>query len=107
VGVDVAAGLLDRLQVEPHPDQAAVGDAEEPPPPSPRSPPRPACRSRPSTRAFGGKPGLVRAIYDRGLAGREPVPAYQRADELRERETDPRAIMRNWGTIASEVSSSR
>lgn len=55
-------------------------------------------------KAFGGKPGLVRAIYDRGLVGREPVPAYQRADELRERETDPRAIMRNWGTIASEVS---
>jgi AcrR family transcriptional regulator len=56
-------------------------------------------------KAFGGKPGLVRAIYDRGLAGREPVPAYQRADEMRERESDPRAIMRNWGTIASEVSS--
>jgi AcrR family transcriptional regulator len=56
-------------------------------------------------KAFGGKPGLVRAIYDRGLAGQQPVPAYQRADEMRERETDPRAIMRNWGTIASEVSS--
>jgi AcrR family transcriptional regulator len=56
-------------------------------------------------KAFGGKPGLVRAIYDRGLEGREPVPAYQRADELRERETDPRAIMRNWAAIATEVSS--
>jgi AcrR family transcriptional regulator len=56
-------------------------------------------------KAFGGKPGLVRAIYDRGLAGREPVPAYRRADELRERETDPRTIMGNWATIASEVSS--
>ncbi|HEX2157810.1 MAG TPA: TetR/AcrR family transcriptional regulator [Actinomycetes bacterium] len=56
-------------------------------------------------KAFGGKPGLVRAIYDRGLEGPEPVPAYQRADEMRERETDPRAIMRNWATIASEVSS--
>jgi len=56
-------------------------------------------------KAFGGKPGLVRAIYDRGLAGREPVPAFQRADEMRERETDPRAIMRNWGTLTSEVSS--
>jgi AcrR family transcriptional regulator len=55
-------------------------------------------------KAFGGKPGLVRAIYDRGLVGQQPVPAYQRADEMRERETDPRAIMRNWGTIASEVS---
>ena len=56
-------------------------------------------------KAFGGKPGLVRAIYDRGLVGPEPVPAYRRADEMRERETDPRAIMRTWGTIASEVSS--
>ena len=56
-------------------------------------------------KAFGGKPGLVRAIYDRGLVGPEPVPAYRRADELRERETDPRVIMRTWGTIASEVAS--
>jgi AcrR family transcriptional regulator len=56
-------------------------------------------------KAFGGKPGLVRAIYDRGLAGREPVPAFERADAIRERETDPRAIMRHWGTLTSEVSS--
>jgi AcrR family transcriptional regulator len=56
-------------------------------------------------KAFGGKPGLVRAIYQRGLAGREPVPAFQRADAMRERETDPRTIMRNWGTLTSEVSS--
>jgi AcrR family transcriptional regulator len=55
-------------------------------------------------KAFGGKSGLVRGIYDRGLAGPAPVPAYRRADEVRERETDPRAIMRSWGTIASEVS---
>src|SRR5213592_3038843 len=56
-------------------------------------------------KAFGGKPGLVRTIYQRGLVGQQPIPAYQRADEMRERETDPRTIMRNWGTIASEVSS--
>ena len=55
-------------------------------------------------KAFGGKPGLVRAIYDRGLAGREPVPAFQRADDMRERETDPRTIMRNWAALTSEVS---
>jgi AcrR family transcriptional regulator len=55
-------------------------------------------------KAFGGKSGLVRGIYDRGLVGPDPVPAYRRADEVRERETDPRAIMRSWGTIASEVS---
>src|SRR6266516_535934 len=56
-------------------------------------------------KAFGGKPGLVRAIYQRGLTGREPVPAFQRSDAMRERETDPRTIMRNWGTLTSEVSS--
>src|SRR4029450_10607589 len=56
-------------------------------------------------KAFGGKPALVRAIYQPGLVGQQPIPAYQRADEMRERETDPRTIMRNWGTIASEVGS--
>jgi AcrR family transcriptional regulator len=54
-------------------------------------------------KGFGGKPGLVRAIYERGLAGREPIPAFQRSDAMRERETDPRAIMRNWGTFVSEL----
>jgi AcrR family transcriptional regulator len=56
-------------------------------------------------KAFGGKPGLVRAIYQRALAGREPVPAFQRSDAMRERETDPETIMRNWGALTSEVSS--
>jgi AcrR family transcriptional regulator len=56
-------------------------------------------------KAFGGKPGLVRAIYDRSLVGRQAVPAYQRADEMREGEIDPRTIMRTWGRIASEVHS--
>jgi AcrR family transcriptional regulator len=56
-------------------------------------------------KAFGGKPGLVRAIYQRGLTGREPIAAFQRADAMRERETDPRTIMRNWGVLTSEVSS--
>ena len=56
-------------------------------------------------KAFGGKPGLVRAIYQRGLAGQQPVPAFQRADAMRERETDPETIMRHWGALTSEVSS--
>jgi AcrR family transcriptional regulator len=56
-------------------------------------------------KAFGGKPGLVRAIYQRGLAGQQPVPAFQRSDAMRERESDPRTIMRHWGALASEVSS--
>jgi AcrR family transcriptional regulator len=56
-------------------------------------------------KGFGGKPGLVRALYDRGLVGRGPVPAYLRADAVREEETDPAAIMRNWSVITSEVTS--
>jgi AcrR family transcriptional regulator len=55
-------------------------------------------------KAFGGKPGLVRAIYERGLTGRGPVPAFERADAMRERESDPETIMRNWGALTSEVS---
>jgi AcrR family transcriptional regulator len=55
-------------------------------------------------KAFGGKPGLVRAIYQRGLAGQQPVPAFQRADAMRERETDPETIMHHWGALVSEVS---
>jgi AcrR family transcriptional regulator len=56
-------------------------------------------------KAFGGKPGLVRTIYERALAGRGAVPAFERSDAMRERERDPRAIMRNWGELAAEVSS--
>jgi AcrR family transcriptional regulator len=56
-------------------------------------------------KAFGGKPGLVRAIYERGLAGRERVPAFERSDAMREGETDPKAIMHNWGVLTSEVGS--
>lgn len=56
-------------------------------------------------KAFGGKSGLVRAIYERGLSGQGRVPAFQRSDRMREHEADPRTIMRNWGVLASEVSS--
>jgi len=52
-------------------------------------------------KTFGGKAGLVRAIYERGLAGRGPAPAYQRSDEMRARETDPRVIMREWGALTA------
>ncbi|MFI5707131.1 TetR/AcrR family transcriptional regulator [Kribbella sp. NPDC051620] len=56
-------------------------------------------------KAFGSKSGLVRALYDRGLAGRSPVPAYERSDEMREHEPHPATIMRNWGVLTSEVGS--
>jgi AcrR family transcriptional regulator len=56
-------------------------------------------------KAFGGKAGLLRAIYDRGLSGRGTVPAYERSDEMREHERDPETIMRNWGVLTTEVAS--
>jgi AcrR family transcriptional regulator len=34
-------------------------------------------------KAFGGKAGLVRAIYERGLAGRDPTPAPERPIRVR------------------------
>ena len=56
-------------------------------------------------KAFGGKAGVVRAVYERGLTGRGPVPAYQRSDQMRTQEADPRAIMREWGLLTAEVAS--
>ncbi len=54
-------------------------------------------------KGFGGKAGLVRALYERGLEGSGTVRAYERSDAMRERETDPRTIMRNWGLLTAEV----
>ena len=55
-------------------------------------------------KTFGGKPGLVRAIYERGLAGRGPTPAPERSDAMSARETDPRGLIRQWGALTAEVS---
>jgi AcrR family transcriptional regulator len=54
-------------------------------------------------KAFGGKPGLVRAIYDRELRGQGPISAYERSDQMRARETDPTTIMREWAELTTEV----
>jgi len=56
-------------------------------------------------KAFGGKSGLVRNIYERGLRGPGSTPAYERSDEMREQETDAKTIMRRWGALAAEVGS--
>ena len=55
-------------------------------------------------KGFGGKSGLVRAIYRRGLAGRGDKPAPERSDAMSAREVDPRAIIRHWGALTAEVS---
>jgi AcrR family transcriptional regulator len=54
-------------------------------------------------KGFGGKPGLVRAIVEKGLAGPGPVPAEQRSDHIRDTEPDPRRILTAWGTFTTET----
>jgi AcrR family transcriptional regulator len=54
-------------------------------------------------KAFGGKPGLVRAIREEALGGTGPIPAEERSDELQASERDPRKIIRGWGALAAEV----
>ncbi len=54
-------------------------------------------------KGFGGKPGLVRAIIKRGLAGAGPVPAEQRSDQIRDTEPDPRRILTAWGAFVTEI----
>ncbi|HEY8837729.1 MAG TPA: helix-turn-helix domain-containing protein [Dehalococcoidia bacterium] len=54
-------------------------------------------------KAFGGKPGLVRAIWDRGLEGAGPIPAERRSDDMQTLEADARQVIRNWGALSAEV----
>jgi AcrR family transcriptional regulator len=54
-------------------------------------------------KGFGGKPGLVRAIAEKGLQGAGPIPAERRSDEMRTLERDPSKVMRGWGTFTTEV----
>lgn len=54
-------------------------------------------------KAFGGKPGLVREICDKGLAGQGAIHAEVRSDALQSVETDPQKVMRGIGELAAEV----
>ncbi len=54
-------------------------------------------------KGFGGKPGLVRAIVERGLVGAGPVPAERRSDHIRDTEPDPRQILAAWGRFITEI----
>ncbi|MDQ4501354.1 TetR/AcrR family transcriptional regulator [Sinomonas sp. ASV322] len=53
---------------------------------------------------FGGKPGLVRAIYDESLLGIADTPAEARSDRAQQTETDPRALMAQFGRFVAEIS---
>jgi AcrR family transcriptional regulator len=54
-------------------------------------------------KAFGGKPGLLRAVVTKGLQGVGPVPAEERSDQMQAAERDPRAVIYNWSRLAAEV----
>lgn len=54
-------------------------------------------------KAFRGKSGIVRALWERGLDGRGAVPAPERSDLLSSTETDPVRVLRGWGMFSTEV----
>lgn len=54
-------------------------------------------------KSYGGKAGLVRAIWEKGLQGTGPIPAEQRSDEMQTLETDPFMVIRSWGAFITEV----
>ena len=54
-------------------------------------------------KSFGGKAGLVRAIWARALQGEGSVPAERRSDVMRATEQDPREVIRGWGEFIIEV----
>ena len=54
-------------------------------------------------KAFGGKPGLVRAIRANALEGEGPVPAEQRSDAVQTLAPDGRTIIEAWGALTAEV----
>lgn len=53
--------------------------------------------------SFSGKPGLVRSLCERALAGDGPVPAEQRSDEMQAASDDPVSLLRGLGTLTTEV----
>jgi AcrR family transcriptional regulator len=53
-------------------------------------------------KSFGGKRGLIEALYRDAVRGQGNVPAYERSDALRS-ETDPRRVLRGWSRLAMEV----
>ncbi|MEP7034224.1 MAG: TetR/AcrR family transcriptional regulator [Dermatophilaceae bacterium] len=54
-------------------------------------------------KAFGSKPGLVRALWESGLAGEGTLPAETRSDEVSGVETDPLVIIASWARLSMEV----
>lgn len=55
-------------------------------------------------KTFGGKAGLIRALYERALEGSGRSAAPRRSDDMSAREVDPRVIVKKWGELIAEVS---
>jgi AcrR family transcriptional regulator len=55
-------------------------------------------------KSFGGKAGLVRALWERALEGRGPVPAPVRSDAMSGVEVDAEQMLRKWAKLNAEVS---
>jgi AcrR family transcriptional regulator len=53
-------------------------------------------------KTFGGKAGLIEALYRSALVGGQPIPAYERSERLR-LEADPHDVLRGWSRLAMEV----
>jgi AcrR family transcriptional regulator len=54
-------------------------------------------------KAFGGKAGLARALFDQALAGEGPISTGERADVVKREEHDPRRRLRAFGGFVTEV----
>jgi AcrR family transcriptional regulator len=54
-------------------------------------------------KAFGGKAGLARALFDQALAGNDPITTGERATVVKRDEHDPRRRLRAFGAFVSEV----
>jgi len=54
-------------------------------------------------KAFGNKPGLVRAVWQQALEGRGATTAEERSDAVSSTENDPRSVVRHWARLSAEV----
>jgi AcrR family transcriptional regulator len=54
-------------------------------------------------KAFGGKPGLVKALCERALTGSGTIPAELRSNELQTVTPDPRELLHGLGALTTEI----
>jgi AcrR family transcriptional regulator len=54
-------------------------------------------------KAYGGKAGLVRSLWEAALAGEGRVHAEVRSDEVSSAEADPALIVASWARLSKEV----